>query len=233
MAISKINVVKVVNSGATAKKANQKVVSIKNGIDDVSWRLDEKIKKRNNIGIRLNTLSKNLDIIEHNILKLVNAVETSANGYQQADKRILNAAEDLFKDNNSITPVISVPVPLSPDFSGNHPHFTEDAIGIVEERPDDVKDFLWAILENIPIFGAFPHAIGTLFSMNEFKEIMSEYLALNNGNLMGMKHSQRVQWKVIDLMINNIPGVNAVWAIYYNALDENLKKNMPKPQKLN
>ena len=140
MASTKINIGDVVNSGSIVVRAGQKVSSTKNVVDDVNWQLDGKIKSRNNIGGRLSSLSGTLSRIESNIHGIVGAVEHSANGYLQADNRVIGASKELSGESAISTVIGAGARPLrSPDFSGNRPCFNSSKEPIVVSRADGSK----------------------------------------------------------------------------------------------
>ena len=85
----------VISAGSQANAANQKIVSAKNGVNDVNWRLDAKIKNRNNIGGRLNSLSNLIGEIESKVARIKSASDTNADFYQRADERIKSRSRDM------------------------------------------------------------------------------------------------------------------------------------------
>jgi len=208
MASTKINIGEVVNSGSIVVQARQKVGSTKNVVDDVNWKLDGKIKSRNNIGGRLSSLSGTLGKIENNISKTVGVVERSANGYLQADNRVVAASKDL-SDESIIDVSIGIasgsgaPPLLSPDFSGNRPPRTEENIGIVEERKRDALNFVMLIASFHPVGRVANDVINTVLNTVDFATLLSEHLKTNNGNLMGTKGVEKFQLGLIDLMISS------------------------------
>ena len=95
MALIRINPSEVISSSVHADQARQRVSSAKNGIRDISDRLDPKIKQRNNIDGRLASLAVSLGSIEGIITRIRSVVDSASNNYQRADERVTGMAVDL------------------------------------------------------------------------------------------------------------------------------------------
>ena len=90
----KINPGEVVSAGAKASAAKQNIAAVKNGVRDVSDRLDAKVKGRSSVGTRLNTLANSVAGVETRIASVKATAEAGVGKYQNADTRVEARARD-------------------------------------------------------------------------------------------------------------------------------------------
>jgi len=96
MATIRINPAEIMSSGSQAESAKQKISSAKSGINAVIWKLDGKIKNRNNIAERLNTLVDTMGDIETKIARIKSTVDSNAKTYLWADAKLGAEEQELF-----------------------------------------------------------------------------------------------------------------------------------------
>lgn len=95
-----INVGAVLGLSSTITSAKTTVSSVKSSLDSTRSQIDGKVLNRNNIRNRLSNVSSRLSTIENRIFNIKNTVERGANGYYNADIRVMNMKSSLSEKIN-------------------------------------------------------------------------------------------------------------------------------------
>jgi len=90
-----INPNEVVIAGTYADNAKRKVVSVNNGVREISDRLNAQVRGRNGISSKFNSLVELLESIETKITRLKTTVENTADNYRRTDSLANIRARDL------------------------------------------------------------------------------------------------------------------------------------------
>lgn len=86
----KINVAGVVNSGHSIDVAKGKICTVAGNVSNLRWQIDRKIKYRNNIDARLNSVVQNLEDLNIRFCNIKSVVENGAISYQTTDTKVVH-----------------------------------------------------------------------------------------------------------------------------------------------
>ncbi len=95
MAVIRINPVRVIQAGSEADAARRQTASVKNGVRDIRYRLDARVKSRRNIEKRLTSVADALEKAEAKMARIAGVAEEGAEGYRQVEQQIEKRSRDL------------------------------------------------------------------------------------------------------------------------------------------
>jgi len=138
--VAKINInpIEVMSSDMPADSTKKIVNSVKNGIHDINRQLDDKVRNRNNIGGRLNSLAEALGGIESKIERIINVSESNAGNYLHADKQVEARANDVAAKLTAVpfSGVLGINNTSGRTSATNNPIYFNNYRGL---KPDDLK----------------------------------------------------------------------------------------------
>lgn len=88
MAEIKINIPKVMDLSDDAAQIRSILSDVKNNVNNIKWRIDDRIRDRNNINNKFDSICKSLDKIEVKVSRIRNTVESGAHKYFETDKKL-------------------------------------------------------------------------------------------------------------------------------------------------
>jgi hypothetical protein len=103
MSTVNINISGVMASGNSANSTTSRVRSVNRSASDLRWRIDSKIRGRNNIDSRLNSLTQSLGKIEESIGNIKAFAERSAENYRSTDTIAKQRSHNVVKVKSAAT----------------------------------------------------------------------------------------------------------------------------------
>lgn len=104
MAVIRINPVQVIQAGTEAAAARRQTAAVKNGVNELRYRLDPRVKSRRNMEERLKSVAEALEKAEAKIVRIAGVAENGAEGYQHVEQQIEKRSRDLLAGPSEASP---------------------------------------------------------------------------------------------------------------------------------